>query len=824
MNIQDYTNKCNELADLAKHAIDLEGLDERTKEELQQTRDSILANHYRITLLGSFQSGKSTIFNVACGGRELSPTGIGIRTSAVPAEAHVTVEGQEEYAIVRWKTDRELLAGFTEAILPELRDIDKERFRGCSEGEAIEKLDLSKAADRELMAAALRDARRHLQEDLLERSVGRENGLREGDMVELLKICGLILNFYDTFADRTTKGGATGSSMTVEEASRVVRFPEDWGKMQDPRSFRWEDVQFLFARTVQFFLNSEDLRQLRAVLVDCPGLHASRWDNEIVHHCIAHSDAVIWLQGGEGRELGQSDLEEAKRFGEYGITSDGVFLAFNARGVGKRVSERILDANLTKMKSHAGIDVPSERVVIFNALLALRARQAIAIRAGELSQNTVLALSAKAKDQIDPEKLPEGGADPRKNAEKLISRDLKRQAEQFLDEDVKDIWDREQLGQLAVRSQWEKVIAQATQFIVRTKGRTRLIDKGANLISKALNKFENELEATEIAANEQLDEHKAKKMAAEQSLKRFEDGADGLARRFELSMRDTSTSGDGVCGPVQRELFDRLRKGKDALLRRLRQAVDSAEQERLVRGAIRREATGWMQSVITGWQVDVRAGKSPGMENFYTNTLRGVEVDIRRLLEDAIGQSQGLLRPVEFEVPKPSEQLLNEYQADPLKKSFRDIDLLLDTIEGKLPFLGFVRDGYEALRRFFTGKPFDRDAWKDRLQDYWVSLLGAFDNGVVEKVTSDFLESYSDAVIDCIDKSKVTLRAEYRERLATREAALSKKKEERHQLAERAKDIRKRVIKPFQKRLEEFVRQVQEYLRADAPPVATDKL
>ncbi|MEQ1854628.1 MAG: dynamin family protein, partial [Chthoniobacteraceae bacterium] len=357
MDIQDYTNKCNALADLAKQAIDLEGLDEKTKEELQQTRDSILANHYRITLLGSFQSGKSTIFNVACGGRELSPTGIGIRTSAVPAEAHVTTYDQEEYANVIWKTDRELLSGFIDAVMPELRDIEKPRFENCSEAEAVEKLDLSRGGDRELLATAIRDARQHLLEDSSAQS-GADHCLRHGDVVELLKIGGLILHFYTAFIERTAKHPSHSASMTVEEASRVVRFPEDWSKMQDHRSVRWEDAQFLFARTVQFFLNSKDLRQLRAVLVDCPGLHASRWDNEIVHHCISQSDAVIWLQGGEGRELGQSDLEEAKRFGDYGITNDGVFLAFNARGVGKRISEKILDVNLTKMKTHAGVDVP----------------------------------------------------------------------------------------------------------------------------------------------------------------------------------------------------------------------------------------------------------------------------------------------------------------------------------------------------------------------------------------------------------------------------------------------------------------------------------
>ncbi|MEQ1907144.1 MAG: hypothetical protein ABL888_23365, partial [Pirellulaceae bacterium] len=424
-------------------------------------------------------------------------------------------------------------------------------------------------------------------------------------------------------------------------------------------------------------------------------------------------------------------------------------------------------------------------------------------QSGNLNKNTIVALSAKAKEQVDTAKLPEGGCDPEKNARYLIRRDIRGQAAQFLNEDIDDVWDIEQLRLLAEGSQWEQVITQATQFIVKTRGRTRLIDKGANLISKALNKFEDDLKTTEIAANDKLEEHKAKKKAAERSLSQFENAADGLVRRFEQSMGDVSMHGEGVGGKVQDELHNRLRKGKNALLRRLEKAIDAADQERQVRGAIRKEASDWMQSVITGWQVDVRAGQSPAMRDFYNGTLRGVETDIRRLLEEAIGQGEGLLRPVDFEIPKPSEHLLNEYQAEPMKR-FASIDYLFDTLE-KLVIFRPIRDGYEALRRFITGNPFDRNAWKKRLNDYLEALTAAFEDGMVEKIARDFLKDYLTAVVACIDKSKQNLREEYESRLKIREADLARTEEERRAMAKHAKDIRTRVIKPFQNRLEGFV-------------------
>jgi hypothetical protein len=625
------------------------------------------------------------------------------------------------------------------------------------------------------------------------------------------------LRFYPQYQRLSDTELVEGSSMTVEEASSVVRFPDDWSKKHDSRNFRWNDVQFLFARTVRFFLDSEDLRQLRAVLVDCPGLHASRWDNEIVHQSIAQSDAVIWLQGGEGKELGQSDLLEAKQFGDYGITSNGVFLAFNARGVGKRISEKILDSNLDKMRQHAQIDVPPERVVIFNALLALRAKQAVAMKAGALSENTLEALSAKARDQVDPEKLPEGGIHPLKNAELLIGRDIQRQALQFLDEDVRDAWDGTQLAELADKSQWRKVITQATQFIVQTRGRTRLIDKGANLVSVALERFEESLQSTEVSLTDKLEDHKAKKKAAEQSLKQFEQGADSLVRRFEQSIDDCA---EGVGAEVGEELFNRLRKGKKSLLERLEAAIDRTERERHVRGGIGAEAALWMRSIISGWQVDVRAGKSVAMRGFYENTLRGVESDIRQLLRDSIGQGGGLLRSVVFEIPKPSEHVLSEYQASPMEQ-FKNIDGLIDQAEKKCPYLEPLRNGYEKLRKMFTGQRFDRGAWKKRLPNYWETLLSAFNEDIVEKVASPFLKAYGEAVVDCIDRSKETLRAEFEERLQERESELQKSQEERRQNAEHAKDIRTRVIQPFQHRIEQFVGEVKEALES-ASPDATD--
>lgn len=425
MNTELYDKYCKELAELAQQATNLEGLDGHTRDELEKIRTEILANHYKIVLLGSFQGGKSTIFNTACGGRDLSPTGFGLRTSGCAAEAHYLEEG-EEYARIIWRSDVEILLGFLQALLPHLRDLAPQRFGGKSVAEAAAELSLSNPADRELLNQANQISSLEHKKD--KRSF-------TSDHADLLKIAGLTLRHCEAAYLLRRGLEAQNQQVPIERASRWIRFPSDWPD-RPAEQFHCDEVMFLFIQTVQFHVRSPELRQLRAVVVDCPGLQASAWDTLIATRCIEDSHALVWLQGTEGRELSQSELDVARHFAEYGISHEGVFIAFNAKGVSEMASQRIVDVNLAKLAEKADCRIPRERVVIFNALLALRAKQHALLTSGRLPLESIESLAALARDTIP--KLPEGGLDSRRNADALIRRDLRRSAADFLDEEVED--------------------------------------------------------------------------------------------------------------------------------------------------------------------------------------------------------------------------------------------------------------------------------------------------------------------------------------------------------------------------------------------------
>lgn len=803
MNIDTYNEKCRLLASLATEAINLEGLNDKTKNELEEIRKNILANHYRITLLGSFSAGKSTIFDTACGGgRELSPTGFGIKTSAVPAEAHSIELGVDEYAFITWKTDKEILKGFIESISPEIRDLDLDRFASASDEEIIDKINMNNDHDLNLLRSALVNAQQHSEEL---KSYGTDHTRNE-----LFRIGGLVLKYYKEFKISISNALDFKTKVSIGEATCIVRFPVNWHLKEDNDSLTWNDIRFLFVRSVAFYVSSPDLAKLKAVLVDCPGLHASRWDNQIVHECIAHSDAIIWLQGDQGRQLSLTDIEEARRFSDYGITSEAIFLAFNAKGVSKIAAEQILDANLRAMEQFAGLKVDKDRVAIFNALLALRCKQAQAKLSGCLTSETTNALSHKVKKQVNLDKLPDGGDDPDKNASYLIKKDIIRQASIFLDEDIDDPWTDNTISNLLSLSHWEDVIRQATQFIVDTKGKSRLITRGAKPIFEAIASFEENLEHSEKRAAQNFQDHALAKNAAEKVLNEFGDKVNGLLLPYQKDINLTLDAELGIGPGIKGELLERFSR-KDAMIslqQNLENAIDTVNNERDVREAVRCAAVEWMKAVITGWQVDARANRSAAIYDFQRTKMHQLETKMHDYLQNAVQQGRGLLGAVSFRIPQPEDHVLSGYQAGAQRQLRNSFDTVLDKADKFAP-MRYMRDRYEDIRKLITGSTFDRKNWKKRAGEYVNELYPVIYGKVVEDVTKDFLLNYFEAIASQIEIAKEKMRKDFQDRLLIMEQNLNKTQEERNEIAEQAKLIREKVIVPFRARVEEFIKETE---------------
>lgn len=290
-------------------------------------------------LVGEFQGGKSTTFNALCDGREISPRGALIKTSACRISAHNLAKHEDaEYARVTWKTDIELLKTIIDLVAPGIRQAQPRRFpenipNAVMIGEISpheisglpkEFRPLTFAKDVGLLKSVLNDEWQEFQENPVaydKISAGRQ---------DMLYIATLIV---DHCASRVIKGLSSRQSeeMAIEEMAKYVRFPANWESRwsnYSPSSFSDEEVLFAFVARVDCFIHSENLGKLGCVVTDCPGLFASDWDTRVATDAMKSAHAIAYLFGGE-RALSSQELVALQHIRSLGL-EDNLFYVFNA--------------------------------------------------------------------------------------------------------------------------------------------------------------------------------------------------------------------------------------------------------------------------------------------------------------------------------------------------------------------------------------------------------------------------------------------------------------------------------------------------------------
>ncbi len=344
--------------------------------------DKLKADTYTLVLIGAFQSGKSTLFNYLCDGRELSPVGPGgggLRTSGCMVTAHPIQEGGEEHAVITWRKPAELLAALgtplikyyeeptsTSCLTPAEVNLDNAEGREKLAGFAIQELTSS--------AVSLTDENR-----------------------ELLRFTLIICRFYEQFAERCKAGSTT---CTPDEAVVFTSYPQDWankwlttqqeGSWYELPQFSREEVNFAFCAGVELFLDSAILRDIGCSIIDCPGLFISKWDTEIAERCIREANAILYMFAGN-KSLTQEDVEALKECVRLGGSHKMIF------GANVRVSlndwTRLLEKGVLPTLKLNGFDNPV--VHNFHSAIALRSREWL------YQQNNMMSESSQAAIEYD---------------------------------------------------------------------------------------------------------------------------------------------------------------------------------------------------------------------------------------------------------------------------------------------------------------------------------------------------------------------------------------------------------------------------------------
>lgn len=494
-----YERKRNELISLLEKILaEADGLDAKTRNELEETKGKLKRNSFEIALVGEFQGGKSTTFDTICDCREISPRGTGIKTSACKISAQSVPAEEEERAVLRWKNDEELLLTMLDIIKQNLVN-DKKALGVFTQ----------KDADGNPVFPPLADPNvRKLAQKAVDAEWTRYQANRAGydrdqsGLLDLLEISTLILKFYTAPELEKLRAKA---QISIDELKKMVAFPKDWDKRWEKggRDTDWTfaDIPFVFLGDVQCYIHCGNLERLGCVITDCPGLFAGPWDTAVAQRAMLQSDAILYLIGGS-RQITAADLRALSEIRKT-QQEHKLFFAINARtSRTSLIDENIRDTDFARIRQQ-GFDLASpEDIDIFNALIAF---------------------SSKAP-------VPEG-TNP--NTGKPLARDwnrlIKESIKTYLDLDDEDPDDVQKTLQLCSdpdkrysASDMPGLLQKIETSIISKKFESILVNRGTDKAKRALNVLEGNLKQKEDAAEKDSESVEQDVKAARQRLEEFQ--------------------------------------------------------------------------------------------------------------------------------------------------------------------------------------------------------------------------------------------------------------------------------------------------------------
>ena len=534
MNPELYEKKRNELIEILDEVLAIDELREETKVEIEKTRTKALESNFEIVLVGEFQGGKSTTFNAICDGREISPRGAMIKTSACKISAcNLADQEAEEYAQIAWKDDRELLLGMIKLIGPYLRKAQPDRFGQATQEQMVQHITPQELiADEDLVTEKKEvkplkiknsDDLKLIREALAEEwkvykkhpdSYGQEN-------IDVLYISSLIAHFIDT--PEIEKLRET-SKISVYEMGKLVTFPMDWDvkwQASTAEAFKAKEIAFAFVASVCCYIHSPNLARLGCVVTDCPGLFTSPWDTEVARRAMLDADAILYLFGGS-KTLGQGDIRALNEIRKVKMEHKLVY-AVNVKEKLKHIAKNIVPVNVAKLNAQ-GFEVSDSDLHLYHALLGLCSKNGLPIKNGDLDE-----YSTKRFVEV-AQKIDEDFGD---NAEEIwvelsddmVSNVARRESINILDKDnVRKVSELSGLNDLFDGIEFA---------VVKKKAHAILVSQGAERASAALALLVGDLKSMEEAAKRTEVEFKVAVARARDDLDAFQAEVKTLLSKLE---------------------------------------------------------------------------------------------------------------------------------------------------------------------------------------------------------------------------------------------------------------------------------------------------
>lgn len=770
-----------------KAEVDPQG---KSIQQLSSVRKRLMESQFEIALIGEFQGGKSTTFNALCGGREISPRGLGtggVKTSAAVITAqniagNETRNGMNEWAEITWLKKPTLQSRIAYALNLE----DKGVLPSVAELETAAKV-----------------AWKNLSAD--------DDDVRDMLQVATLQLRLLKSKEFDSIIQRNL--------VAIDEFQKYVQFPKNWemrwGEKGYDADFTIEESLFAALDSILVRIHSEYLQRLGCRITDCPGLFVSKWDTERALEVMSRSNAVWYLLNGN-KEMGKEQKRVLQSIRQGGWHPK-CFFTLNVKG-DVSSTDAILRANVAKIKN-AGFNVEN-RVFKYNAAVAFRLAQLECIASGKFGKRDVDCLAVESvnmkntyQDLINkfsadngPERIkavrqliynvlvPTGLSDPDRHP-KMTDAELAAELEAFAG--LKNI----------VRSLERHVISHGAASILlgdrgklQTDGAIRYSGSGAELCKQVLEILRGDKKAEEEAAKRDFAEAQKKWKEDEDRFASFKKSVEKefrfldenthlddlfLANFYEWAWHDIHKDASDQAITITLEEWKSghwTNTGvKDAATRRIREEFSRIFLLKLNAYA----------KTIT---------ETPIYKNEIGERIRLSWAELREVWEEMERENP------HFEGLRPDEESV-AVEIDPFSRS---ID---QNVEIPSYFMEFFRNIGNAIASWFGA---ERETSEDRIRKFFKEkdpikeALEAMRDSCSK--SNSFKELFAQARTQNktkIDTSMATAEQKFEERISNEKRNMEESDNVRQQKAQEARRVREEIIEPRITRIADFTARVK---------------
>lgn len=505
MDARTYEQRRDELVRLIDKALALGAIPAKTGAALSAVRRKVYENQFRIVLVSGFECGKSTTFNLLCGGQEISPRGLMIPTSATIISAQNTMDDAlVGKAYVVWRTDRELTLVFAKHLLRYFRELEPDRFMKVNQADQLCDL-ITYPNDIPLLKRVVAK---------MSRDIKAAGDADEAERNSLL-MAHLIAEHYESEWLAAQKHR---NDFTVENLARMICFPDNYQRSWmgiSPSVFSAEESAFVFIRQVHCNIRSENLKRTGSIVIDCPGLFASTYDTSVALDVIENADAVWYILNGHG--LAESDIDSIKQI--VAAKPNGVFFTVNlVNNTERNVREHILEDYSQRIEAATRRKIGIEEFSVYHALLGLTALEAEKMRDGTLDEHSLSEIRRISHYFGSGTESPmEALNDAAFGALNRTYGMPRREAMQL---DLFDA-DGEDVKKCLEKSGVEEIISKVENEVVAKKARSILLDNGARKAVELISAVESDLKVSEDLAKADEFKMQAEFEDAEARLNKF---------------------------------------------------------------------------------------------------------------------------------------------------------------------------------------------------------------------------------------------------------------------------------------------------------------